>query len=294
MEKSNIPQKVRFITLDKRTKTPRMAEVPLNILAQQWPSMVTNVIATGQNEFDYSNDNGVAMTQFVAWLLTGNFKFDCGGGDGHPADGSDNAPEDEGDILFSVLQYYLLAMRFRAFGFADAVIKQACETFPTKGGLLRDDMVNAIYDSTSTHTFQGGYLRKWIVDEWVWNYDHEGYEDLEWNIHRIMTPEFLFDVMKVQARRLGKDAEVCRHAVHSDRGCELITVLIRNTVPRSRWSSSISSPRARVLHRHKREARRARRSPLLRKAWEHTLRAYLFPKEFELRICPSTLNCAFP
>jgi hypothetical protein len=210
MDEPSLQQNVTFITLDKGTNNPRRTNVPINILAQKWPSMANHVIANGQNEFDYSKDNGVAMTQFLAWLLTGNFKIDCGGGDGHPADGSDNAPEDEGDILFSVLQYYMLALRYRAFDFADAVIKRACEICLRKGGLLRIDMVNAIYDNTTADSFKSGYLRKWIVNEWVWLFDNDRYEDLRWEDHRMLAPEFLFDVTKVQARRLGKDAEVCR------------------------------------------------------------------------------------
>ena len=141
-----------------------------------------------------------AFSIFAAWAYGGKIDFDVGDG---------SAPfADEGDTLASVLECYTLSLSLEAPGFGNAVLDRACEISKDKGLVFRDDVINEIFRRTEPASAQGGLLRRWIVEEWVWQFDCEGVGQLEWSAHRGLGREFLFEVVRCQAARLGKGAKV--------------------------------------------------------------------------------------
>ena len=101
-----------------------------------------------------------------------------------------------GDMRLSYSKVY------SAFG--NAVLTQACKTSNEHGLVFRNDAITDIYSRTPFNS----KLRAWIVDEWIWQYDSEGVADLEFQDCMSLFGGFVFEVMKAQARRIGKKAKV--------------------------------------------------------------------------------------
>nr|POE63067.1 hypothetical protein CFP56_03970 [Quercus suber] len=136
-----------------------------------------------------------AFSKFAAWLYGGGFEFDT------------FLSEDLGDILNSVLDCYTLALKLEATLFANAILEKACRVSAEKGLVFRNDVVNAIFARTN----RGSKLRKWIVDEWVWQFDAEGLSEINWANDRVLEKEIIFEMFYSAAKRLGKGREVSRH-----------------------------------------------------------------------------------
>lgn len=77
-----------------------------------------------------------------------------------------------------------------------------------KGLVFLNEVINAIYRRTAAKEGEGGLLRRWMVDEWVWQFDAEGVGALKWVESKILAREFLFGVVRAQAGRLGDGAKV--------------------------------------------------------------------------------------
>ncbi|KAK3725859.1 hypothetical protein LTR37_000007 [Vermiconidia calcicola] len=147
-----------------------------------------------------------AFSIFAAWAYGGKIDFDVGDG---------SAPfADEGDILASVLECYTLSLSLEAPGFGNAVLDRACEISKDKGLVFGDDVINEIFRRTSAK--DGSLLRRWIVEEWVWQFDCEGVGQLEWSAHRGLVREFLFEVVGCQAARLGRGGKWSVEASESE------------------------------------------------------------------------------
>ena len=113
--------------------------------------------------------------------------------------------------MASVLECYTLALSLEAPGFANAVLDCAIRISEGQGLVFRDEVICAMYARTApvkTTADTGKLLRRWIVDEWVWQFDAENVFDLEWESNKGLCKEFLFDVVKAQAWRLGKGGKV--------------------------------------------------------------------------------------
>lgn len=52
-------------------------------------------------------------------------------------------------------------------------------------------------------TDPGCALRRWIVDEFVWEHDADSEDPLDFEEFKELNPEFLLDVVREQGRRLG-------------------------------------------------------------------------------------------
>nr|POE92332.1 hypothetical protein CFP56_70403 [Quercus suber] len=133
-----------------------------------------------------------AFSKFAAWVYGGGFEFDT------------FLSEDLGDILNSVLDCYTLALKLEATLFANAVLEKACKVSAERGLVFRDDVVNAIFARTN----RGSKLRKWIVDEWVWQFDAEGVSEISWASDRVLDKEIMFEMFQTAAKRLGKGRQL--------------------------------------------------------------------------------------
>lgn len=51
-------------------------------------------------------------------------------------------------------------------------------------------------------------VRKWVVDEWIWQFDSEDVSDLTWSGNRDLSGEFLYEVVVEQRSRSGERAKV--------------------------------------------------------------------------------------
>lgn len=117
----------------------------------------------------------------------------------------DHSGFDPGDILQSVLETSLLGVQLKAETFCHAVIDRACQISRQEGLLFRVANINTIYAQTE----RSSSIRKWIVDEWVWQYDARTKDDdMSWEDHKHLSPEVLFDVSREQGKRLGWRAQV--------------------------------------------------------------------------------------
>ena len=105
---------------------------------------------------------------------------------------------DPGDILQSVLETYVLGQQMECPEFCYDVILHACETSDSKGLIFRNDVINQIYASTQP----GCALRKWIVDEFVWEHDAASEDPLESGEFKDLSSGFLLDAVREQGKRL--------------------------------------------------------------------------------------------
>ena len=137
-----------------------------------------------------------AKRLFRNWYRHGSFRL-------YEASAFESSTESSPDVLNAVLDCCLLADIEQEPAFANEAIHLANKISVRSGLQFRNHVIKMLYH----HSNQNSKIRAWIVDQWTWQYDSDGadssmikYEDLP--------AEFLFDVMKEQARRLGFKAKV--------------------------------------------------------------------------------------
>jgi hypothetical protein len=107
---------------------------------------------------------------------------------------------DPGHLLPTLLRAYTLSLSLQTPSFANALLARVCRLSTIHGLVFDNDIINAIYRSTPP----GCALRKWIVDEWVWQFgDSEGVDQLEWESECVPCNGFLFDCVVELAGRVG-------------------------------------------------------------------------------------------
>ena len=205
--KNNLSSTVSITTRGAPSKDVQTVTIHQPILASRSPYLARLATNSPNSEVKLLDLDSDAFSMFAAWLYGSKIDFDVG-------DGSEPFA-DPGDVLASVLECYVLALKLEAPGFANVVLDCASQVSEEHGLVLRDEVINAMYNRTGSLKSEAGgarssgkMLRRWIVDEWVWQFDVENVFDLEWESNRSLTKEFLFDVVKAQARRLGKGAQV--------------------------------------------------------------------------------------
>ncbi|KAK4542918.1 hypothetical protein LTR36_006107 [Oleoguttula mirabilis] len=177
---------------NQQTRAARTVALHVGMLAQKSPFLYRLALTSPGPEIKLLELDSDAFGIFAAWVYSNRVDFDTHG-------------DDAGDILPSVLECYTLATQtLQAPGFANAVLRCACEVSATDGLVFRNGVITEMYKRTP----RGCALRRWIVDEWVWQFDNEavGSGELEWEGNGDLCNGFLFEVMVAQARRLGRKA----------------------------------------------------------------------------------------
>ncbi|KAK5122554.1 hypothetical protein LTR85_003817 [Meristemomyces frigidus] len=164
----------------------------IGMLAQKSPFLYRLALTSATPDLKLLELDSDAFGIFAAWVYSNTVTFDSDEGDA-------------GDIFGSVLECYCLAQTLQAPEFANSVLAQACAVSAKHGLVFRNGVINEMYKRTSS----GCALRRWIVDEWVWQYDSEavGSGELDWEGNCDLCNGFLFEVVVAQARRIGRRAK---------------------------------------------------------------------------------------
>lgn len=195
--KNKLATTVDIITRGPTAKAKaKTVALHIGMLSHQSPYLYRLALTSETKEIKLLELDSASFGIFAAWLYSEHIDFDIDG------DG------DAGDIFGSVLECYCLAQTLRAPAFATAVLAHACAVSAKQGLVFRNEVINAMYKRTSP----GCALRRWIVDEWVWQFDNEAVSsgELEWEANCDLCNGFLFDVVVAQARRIGSKAKVRR------------------------------------------------------------------------------------
>ena len=191
--KDKLTSVITVTTRGAATKDLKTVTLHVSMLPSKAPRLA-ELAKTSSSDLKLLDLDSDAFGIFAAWLYGNTVTFDAG-------DGSEPYA-DPGDILTSVLDCFVLGTKIQATEFRNAVLTRACAISAEHGLVFRNEVVNLMY----TKTRQGSMVRKWIVDEWVWQFDCENVGELDWESNKELEKEFVFDVLRAQARRLGKKA----------------------------------------------------------------------------------------
>lgn len=186
--KDKLTSVVTVTTRGKLDKAVKTVTLHVGMLAQKAPPLYRQALTS--LDIKALELDSEAFAIFAAWLYSGNIEFDT--------------ESDAGDILSSVLECYCLALTLQSSEFAKSILTQACTISAKHGLVFRNLIINETYKRTPPTCG----LRRWIVDEWVWQYDSESVADLDWEGNCDLCNGFLFDVMVAQAKRIGERAKV--------------------------------------------------------------------------------------
>lgn len=195
--KGKLGRAVTVLTRGKNGGEMQTTVLHTDKLRYKSPVLFRKATESATNELKELDLDSAAFAIFGAWFYSAKVDLDVG-------EDPDSPVPDQGDVLASVLECYCLSEALEATDFGHAVMTKACQLSDEHGLKYDHAVINKIYQRTAA----GSALRRWIVDAWVWQFDNENVADLKWNEEKALTKEFLFDVMKAQAKRLGKKAWV--------------------------------------------------------------------------------------
>lgn len=172
----------------KAEDKPRSAVLHVNPLRTVSPVLHRQAIQaaeSGSNTLELLRINADAFATFAGWVHNRRVEFGATGRDTVRDAGNGQEvvvveDKEEGDILGAVLESYTLAIGFGAIAFGNAVVRRACEISVQHGLVFGTEIICAIYERTKAKVDQGGLLRRWIVDEWVWQFDAANVGSLVW------------------------------------------------------------------------------------------------------------------
>jgi hypothetical protein len=207
---NKLTRTITILTRGASPKAPvRSFALHVNVLAEKSPYLRELIFAEISVEASAADQvagelkllelDGDAFAVFAEWMYSGKISFS-------KDDGADE--EDAGDILPRVLECYLLAQKLECRDFGNAIHAHACYVSAMHGLVFRNSAINDIYRRTTS--MPGCALKRWIIDEWCWQYDADAADDLTFADNYELVNGFLFDVIKEQAARIGGGSEAAQ------------------------------------------------------------------------------------